>query len=70
VSAGQAREASALGDARQPVTSGGRAGRQHGGTRRGQAGRGGGPEARRDAVLRVLMEAYRRDAGPGGLDPN
>ena len=25
--------------------------------------------SRREAALRVLVEAYRRDAGPGALDP-
>jgi hypothetical protein len=40
-----------------------------GGARRDRMGRSGGEASRRDAVLRVLLEAYRRDAGPGAFDP-
>jgi hypothetical protein len=37
--------------------------------RRGVGGRASAVAARREAVLRVLLEAYRRDLGPGALDP-
>lgn len=39
-----------------------------GGTRRDRMGRSVMLASRRDAVLRVLMEAYRRDVGPGAFD--
>ncbi|HZS14970.1 MAG TPA: hypothetical protein VFC09_10255 [Candidatus Dormibacteraeota bacterium] len=38
------------------------------GTHRDLLGRAAMPASRRDAVLRVLLEAYRRDAGPAAFD--
>ena len=35
----------------------------------GEPGTEASAASRRDAALRMLMEAYRRDAGPGSLDP-
>jgi len=40
------------------------------GMRRDRMGRSPVAASRRDAVLRVLMEAYRRDVGPGAFDPH
>jgi len=39
-----------------------------GGPARDRMGRSAVPTSRRDAVLRVLLEAYRRDVGPGAFD--
>lgn len=39
-----------------------------GALRRDRMGRSAVLASRRDAVLRVLMEAYRRDVGPGAFD--
>jgi hypothetical protein len=39
-----------------------------GGARRDRMGRSAVLASRRDAVLRVLLEAYRRDIGPGAFD--
>jgi hypothetical protein len=52
-------------DGRQPVTGGARRNDRAGHHRRD---RHGPLASRRDAVLRVLMEAYRRDVGPGAFD--
>jgi hypothetical protein len=38
------------------------------GLRRDRMGRAGAQASRREAALRVLMEAYRRDLGPGSFD--
>jgi hypothetical protein len=37
-------------------------------SRRDRMGRAAVLASRRDAALRVLMEAYRRDVGPGSFD--
>ncbi len=39
-----------------------------GSPRRDRMGRATVPASRRDAVLRVLLEAYRRDVGPSAFD--
>jgi hypothetical protein len=66
---GVTEDEQALGDARGPVTGSGRRRDRVGGMRRGVGGRAAAVAARREAVLRVLMEAYRRDVGPGAFDP-
>jgi hypothetical protein len=38
------------------------------GMRRDRMGRSSALASRREAALRVLMEAYRRDVGPGAFD--
>lgn len=59
--------AKGLGDSDGPVS-----GRARHCERAAGAPRGGGSQAalasRRDAVLRVLMEAYRRDVGPDAAE--
>ena len=62
-------------DGSQPVpgtqrgAGGSRRHERAGGWRRAGMGRRSSVAARREAVLRVLMEAYRRDVGRGTLDP-
>ncbi|HEV7677622.1 MAG TPA: hypothetical protein VGQ42_03550 [Candidatus Dormibacteraeota bacterium] len=58
----------ALGE-RGPVTGTAPRHARHGGVRRDRQGTPPGQASRRDAVLRVLLEAYRRDLGPGAVDP-
>ena len=62
-------EGNGLGDSRGPVTGGGRGRRDRVRTRPGQPAHGSGYLWRREAALRVLVEAYRRDVGPGTSDP-
>lgn len=58
-------------DSGQPVTSGGgQSRRHHAAWRRSDDGRAPVHASRRDAVLRILMEAYRRDVGPSAADPS
>jgi len=60
--------AKGLGDRRGPVSGRARHCERAAGAPRAAAGQAG-QASRRDAVLRVLMEAYRRDVGPSGFDP-
>jgi hypothetical protein len=53
-------------DGRQPVTGGALRSHRAGHHRRDHHAAFAG---RRDAVLRVLLEAYRRDLGPSAVDP-
>jgi hypothetical protein len=62
-------EASQALGSRGPVTGSVPRHERSGGVRRTATGRDGGEASRREAVLRMLMEAYRRDVGPGAVDP-
>jgi hypothetical protein len=59
----------ALGN-RGPVTGTAPRHEHSGGLHHDATGRADGRALRREAVLRVLLEAYRRDVGPGALDPS
>jgi hypothetical protein len=65
---GAGEEASQALGSRGPVTGSVARHERTGGVPGDRTGRGGGEASRREAVLRMLMEAYRRDVGPGSLD--
>ena len=65
---GRGESGKGLEDAGGPVTGNVRRRGRATGSHRGAAAAPSAFLTRRDAVLRVLMEAYRRDLGPGWLD--